>query len=121
MKQLFAYETTRRKVRRAFAALREQGIKAKENHLCCTTCATDDMSPVGRRGGVYWHGQNDDNFREDGELYIGFFTDSGKGSDVVAKKLVDALHSERLVVEWNGDTGTKVLVRSKKKEKRERY
>jgi hypothetical protein len=100
----------RAKVLLAFRSLRGKGIRAKANFMCCMGCATDAMDLSGKRGGVYWHRQAEESFKEYGSLYIGFFTENGKGSLEIGKDLNAALKARGLDVEWDGTSDTKVAV-----------
>ena len=110
-----AIEDTRKKVLSAFRKIRRRGVRARANFLCCTNCATSGLNVKGKRGGVYWHAQNEESFRRDGELVIGFFTETGKGSVDVARDLVKLLKAEGLEVEWNGTGDQKITVKTPRK------
>lgn len=104
---------TRAKLRIAFKSMRRQGYAARANFMCCMGCATSALDIKGKKGGVYWHRQSDDHFKEDGELYIGFFVENDTDdSKKVAEALVATLKAEGLWVEWNGSGDTKVMVKA---------
>ena len=103
---------TRTKIQKAFRLLRSQGFAARGNYMCCGGCARAALDLEGKKGGVFWHKQDDEGFRKDGELYIGFFTQDGNGSDKVAEAVIAALKAENVWVEWKGDTGTRILVKA---------
>lgn len=100
----------RGKLTRAFRELRKKNIRARANFMCCGGCASSAIDIKGKRGGVWWHQQDDSGFREDGQLYIGFSTKDGKGSLAIGKDLAQSLKDQGLDVEWDGDSGTRVLV-----------
>lgn len=103
---------TRTKLQKAFRLLRSQGFEARGNFMCCGNCATSALKLDGKKGGVYWHQQDDEGFKKDGHLYIGFCTPDGKGSDKVAEATVAALTASGVWAEWDGDTGTRILVKA---------
>lgn len=103
---------TRAKLRKAFVALRRQGYVARMNYLCCQGCGSAAMDLKDKKGGVFWHHQDDDGFKEDGELYIAFLTENGDGSVKVGEALVAALKAENVWVEWDGSSDTRVLVKA---------
>lgn len=103
----------RKKIGLAFKTLRKLNIRAKANFMCCTGCATAAMSLKGYAGGVYWHHQAEQGFKESGQLYIGFFTDKGDGSVVIGAALAAALKEQGLDVEWDGTGETKVAIYAK--------
>lgn len=104
-------KTIRAKLKLAFAALREQGYAAKENFLCCQSCGGAAIDLKGKKGGVFWHGQDDEGLKEHGSLYISFLTKEGGGSEKVGAALAVALRSEGLQVEWNGTAAERVKVK----------
>lgn len=104
---------TRKKVLSAFKSLRKYKIRARSNFLCCGPCASYGIDLTDKIGGVWWHGQDEDCFRETGCLYIGFTTENGEGADKIAERLVSELKARNLWVEWDGSGGTRVLVKVK--------
>ena len=105
-------KATRAKLRKAFVALRRQGYVARMNFWCCQGCGSSAMELKGKKGGVFWHHQDDDGFKEDGELYIAFLTENGDGAVKVGEALVAALKAENIWVEWDGSSDTRVLVKA---------
>jgi hypothetical protein len=100
----------REKVLRAFKSLRKENIRARANFWCCMGCATAALDIKGKKGGVYWHNQDEERFREDGYLHIGFCTEDGKTCQALGQSLVDALKAQGADVEWDGTSDTRVCV-----------
>jgi len=119
---------------RAFKKLRSQNIRTRANFWCCGSCACaaitnldEERKKKGQKpydGAVYWHRQSNEDLVKSGNLYIYFCVEAkldGKGSDTdpddterraksIGDKLVAALRAEDLDVEWDGSTGTAILV-----------
>lgn len=78
----------RQLVVRAFRKLQKQGILARANYLCCTSCASASLAKeakqTGAKGGVYWHAQDEEALRQESELHLGFV-----GADFDVEKTVD--------------------------------
>lgn len=100
----------RQKLLLAFSKLRKNGYEAQDNFMCCQSCGAAAMNLKGKKGGVFWHAQDDDALRENGYVYIAFLTKNGKRAEAVGKALVDALRAEGLSVEWNGTEWERVKV-----------
>jgi len=70
------YGIVRAGVINAFRFLRNRGIVARTNYMCCTTCASFGLAQIalekGKKGFAYYHGQDIEGFKEDGCVYIGF-------------------------------------------------
>jgi len=111
---------------RAFKKLRSQNIRTRANFWCCGSCACsaitvldEERKKKGQKpydGAVYWHRQAEEGLQEAGSIYIYFCVyvegdgDPEPKSLPLAQKLVAALRAEDLDVEWDGSTGTAVLV-----------
>lgn len=100
----------RKKLRLAFAALQRNGYEARDNFMCCQSCGGAAINLKGKKGGVFWHAQDEDDLRENAHVCIAFLTENGKGTKAVGKALADALRAEGLMVEWNGTAAQRVKV-----------
>jgi hypothetical protein len=110
----------------AFADLRKQGIYAKQNYQCCMGCATSQLgedikaanekTPGKYMGGAYYHSQDAEDLREHGYVYIGFggAPDNKLDEELVGLTVGQAVNLTMrrygLDVEWDGTTGTRILV-----------
>lgn len=113
----------RAQVRGVFQELRQLGFIARMNFLCCSSCASYelgtrwDKQPT-KKGVVYFHRQNDENYRETGCLCIHYFGgqtgDSGEEASRKTKEVGDiitGLLSKRGVVyRWDGRPGRTIEV-----------
>jgi hypothetical protein len=108
-------ETDPERLARAFAALEQAGIVAREDFACCHSCGQAEIGAEafdGARGFVYFHGQCTD-FAAAGEgltLYYGGFDGSEQTTVSVGQQVVTALEQAGLRVEWSGDPGRAIEV-----------
>lgn len=105
------------RLERAFAALEEGGIIAREDFTCCRGCGmteigaeVDDGSTV--RGFVFFHHQGTRAAAEGHglSLYYGGFDGSEQTTTAVGHEVVAALTSAGLSTEWDGDPGKAIDV-----------
>jgi len=108
------------RVKKAFAALRKQGIYTRQNFWCCQTCAGAALgqyfgTPKGLkwRGYAYWHQQDNVHARTGEAFYLAFGTtkdgDEEAGSKVGAD-VVAALRAEGVSVSWDGSKHTRICI-----------
>ncbi|MBW0116890.1 DUF6891 domain-containing protein [Pseudonocardia abyssalis] len=101
----------------AFAALEASGIVARMNFTCCLTCGRDeirDEAPPGPRsdGFVFFHEQDAERLSDpDADLYLAFGAWSGSADAEVGERVRAELVGQRLVAEWDGDAGARLVVR----------
>lgn len=104
---------TRKKLRRSFEELRKDGILAEEAFSCCTTCATSEIAQMINEkkalGGVYWNCQDEESFRQSGEVMIGFVDGSASAIEV-AKRAVMEFERQGLNVRWDGSAKRKIEI-----------
>lgn len=105
---------------RAFAALDESGIVARENFTCCQQCAgeeiPDEVTPgVVPDGYVFFHSQDTENAVAGGDLLLGYGTftyhPSTESMVAVGERVVAALRGEGLNIVWDGSPDTRIAVR----------
>lgn len=106
------------RLERAFAALEDAGIVARENFTCCRGCGmteigaeVDDTSAV--RGFVFFHQQGTRAAAQGHglSLYYGGFDGSEQTTTAVGHEVVAALTSAGLSTQWDGDPGKAVDVK----------
>ncbi|MFE5732785.1 DUF6891 domain-containing protein [Streptomyces sp. NPDC056528] len=108
-------ETDPERLTRAFAALEESGITARENFTCCRTCGQSEIGGEGgpdARGFVYFHTQCTDSAAAGQGLMLlyGGFDGSSETTAAVGREVVAALAAAGLPTEWDGDPGRAVTV-----------
>lgn len=114
----YKHDKVRPAVNRAFRELRKQGLVCRMAFSCCGGCASSELYPVVKkrkaRGAVYFHRQSDASFRKGKDLYIAYGSLKGvdKATKAIGDQLVLALRDEGLVVEWDGDPGQCVVVKT---------
>ncbi|MFE3460457.1 DUF6891 domain-containing protein [Nocardiopsis aegyptia] len=113
--------TDSERLTRAFRALDESGIIAREDHTCCDTCAADSLrqealvhqeAPGGPsiRGYAFYHEQDTRSAVRDGTLMVGFGATHEIRRAAVGEEIAETLRAHGLTVTWNGDPGTKLGV-----------
>lgn len=111
------YREVKDKLTVAFRALRKEGMIARQNYLCCGTCASAGCYQEARKrdeagkvvtGAVYYHRQNNESLENSRDLYIAYDEYEPTGGPAhlttaeVGRKLAAALKDAGLTVEWDG-------------------
>jgi hypothetical protein len=104
----------------AFAELESNGILARQDYLCCGTCAHAGLyaemqqappdSSV--RGYVFYHGQDTEGAIY-GSIYLGYGSMECTEETMVgvANTVVETLRDHGITCEWNGQTNARILVK----------
>ncbi|MHC5906373.1 DUF6891 domain-containing protein [Streptomyces sp. S6] len=108
-------ETDPERLTRAFAALREAGITARENFACCRNCGQSEIGAEGEpdaRGYVYFHTQCTDSAAAGHGLMLlyGGFDNSSETTSAIGHEVVAALEAAGLPTEWDRDPGRAITV-----------
>ncbi|MEU6245657.1 hypothetical protein [Streptomyces sp. NPDC047024] len=108
-------ETDPERLTRAFAALQEAGITARENFTCCRSCGEAEIGGEGgpdARGFVYFHDQCTDSAAAGQGLTLlyGGFDGSSETTAAIGDEVVAALESAGLSTEWDHDPGRAITV-----------
>lgn len=95
------------RLERAFAALDERGITAREHFSCCRSCGLADIHADGRedaRGFVFFHSQCTERAAAGHglSLYYGGFDESEETTAAVGREVAAVLGEAGLTVKWNG-------------------
>ncbi|AWL35656.1 DUF6891 domain-containing protein [Streptomyces albidoflavus] len=108
-------ETDPERLTRAFTALQEAGVTARENFTCCRNCGRSEIGGEGgpdARGFVYFHTQCTE-FAAAGHglmLLYGSFDDSSEPPAVIGHEVMAALEAVGLAADWDGDPGRAITV-----------
>lgn len=86
----------------AFRELRKLGYFARQNFLCCQTCAWADVPDDKANKAVFYHRQDADDLEKRGRCYLAW---SGDGNEIVS-----VLQKHGLKTEWDGKETTRILV-----------
>ncbi|MFI6156563.1 DUF6891 domain-containing protein [Kitasatospora sp. NPDC051170] len=110
-------ETDPERLTRAFDALQEAGITARENFTCCRSCGQAEIGAEaedegGTRGFVYFHSQCTDSAAAGHGLMLlyGGFDGSSETTASVGREVVAAIEAVGLRTDWDGDPGKAVTV-----------
>jgi hypothetical protein len=100
---------------RAFTALEEAGITARENFTCCRSCGQSEIGAEGEpdaRGFVYFHTQCTDSAAAGHGLTLlyGGFDGSSETTSAIGKEVVAALEAVGLPTDWDRDPSRAITV-----------
>jgi hypothetical protein len=112
------------RLNRAFAAMRRQGLIARQNFSCCGGCAgyeiTEDAVKLvkkGRKvnGSVFYHRQDTERFMDGETLFLAYgplesteLGTIGLSTEAVGTLVMAALEAEGLHPSWNGDPDARI-------------
>lgn len=101
-------ETDPERLTRAFNALREAGITARENFACCRNCGHSEIGGEGvsgARGFVYFHSQCTDSAAAGRGLMLlyGGFDGQSETTTAIGDEIVAALEAAGLHARWDRD------------------
>ncbi|MFB7290251.1 DUF6891 domain-containing protein [Actinacidiphila glaucinigra] len=108
-------ETDPERLSRAFTALQETGITAREHFSCCRNCGQSEIGGEGKpdaRGFVYFHTQCTDSAAAGHGLMLlyGGFDGSTGTTAAIGHEVVAALEAVGLHAEWDRDPGRAITV-----------
>ncbi|GGV44545.1 hypothetical protein GCM10010495_72540 [Kitasatospora herbaricolor] len=108
-------ETDPERLTRAFTALREAGITAREHFTCCHGCGQAEIGGEGgpdARGFVYFHTQSTDSAAAGHglTLHYGGFDGSPATTVAVGHEVVAALTAAGLRTDWDHDPGQAITI-----------
>lgn len=108
-------ETDPERLTRAFTALQDAGITARENFTCCRSCGRSEIGGEGApdaRGFVYFHTQCTDSAAAGHgvTLFYGGFDGSSETTAATGHEIVAALAAVGLRAEWDGDPDRAITV-----------
>lgn len=108
-------ETDPERLTRAFTALQDAGITARENFTCCRSCGQSEIGGEGgsgARGFVYFHTQCTDSAAAGHGLMLlyGGFDDSDETTAAIGHEVVAALEVAGLHAEWDHDPARAITI-----------
>ncbi|MCR3752048.1 DUF6891 domain-containing protein [Lentzea californiensis] len=108
-------ETDPERLTRAFAALEQAGITARENFTCCRNCGQDEIggeSAPDARGFVYFHSQCTDSAAAGHGLTLlyGGFDGTAETTTAIGDEVVAALEAAGLQTTWDRDPGRSIKI-----------
>lgn len=103
-----------------FAELNARGIFARENYLCCSSCACAAIPEDAAKelpnahGYCFYHLQDDDNRRDGESFYLGFGTidpnEPNSAAVAVGYEIISVLNKHGVQTEWLGDADIRIHV-----------
>lgn len=88
------------KLTNAFRALRKLGYFARQNFLCCQSCAWAAVPEDKAERAVFYHSQDNSNLQKYGETYLAW---AGDGNEIVR-----ILNENGVQTEWDGSTNQRI-------------
>ena len=85
----------------AFKDLRKAGYFARQNFLCCQSCAWAEIPEEKSDKVVFYHRQ-DAAGKDDNEMYLGWSGDGNEICNIFSKHRIDT--------EWDGDSSNRILI-----------
>lgn len=105
----------------AFADLNDEGVLARQNFSCCTTCGVDEIDRELRfkkhvsKSGYVFFTRDDVRHAVHGLLFLAFGSRDATPASMrrIAKAALDHLRRHKLKARWSGHTDEKILIRVK--------
>lgn len=88
---------------KAFRALRKEGYTAKQNFMCCQSCAWAELSEKEAEKAVFYHNQDYRDLKHHQDLYLAW---AGDGNHIA-----NTLRNFGMEVDWDGTPNTRIAVR----------
>jgi hypothetical protein len=98
---------------KAFAEMRRQGIRAKQDFTCCQTCGNYEIEEFIRKqdhGYAFYHAQDTDSMSR-GFVYLCYGgAHDNDNPEAVGRQICDILRSFGFRVIWDGSIKTRIRV-----------
>ena len=88
----------------AFAELRKNGYFAKQNFMCCQSCAWAELSEKEAEKVVFYHNQDYRDLKGGDDLYLAW---AGNGNYIAETLIKFGMH-----IDWDGTPNTRIVVRN---------
>lgn len=103
------------KLTEAFSELSKNGIVAKENFTCCSSCGSYEIGNhalQGDYGYVFYHQQDTEKALEGYGIYLGYGTVglAKKSLEEITEQIVQTIQRHGLKVDWNGSFDRKMFI-----------
>jgi len=92
----------KRKINKAFVALRKKGYFARQNFLCCNSCGWHAIPDDQAKKAVFYHAQSADDLKKEGKCWLSW---SGNGVEIVK-----VFQNAGVTANWNGDSDQKIQI-----------
>jgi hypothetical protein len=103
---------TREQIRKAFELLRKEGVIARMNFMCCSSCALAELASLGKPV-VFFNKQDNEDLKILEEVNIRYWhpDESEKSAKRLGEMVTSILTSCHINVEWDGDPSKTLYVR----------
>jgi hypothetical protein len=89
---------------KAFRTLRKEGYVAKQNFMCCQSCAWAELSEKEAEKVVFYHNQDYRDLKRGDDLYLAW---AGNGNYIAETLIKFGMH-----IDWDGTPNTRIVVRN---------
>ena len=90
------------RITKAFSELRKLGYFARQNFLCCQSCAWYEVPKDKSEKVVFYHNQDNDNLKSEGKCHLAW---AGDGNEIVS-----VLNKHGVKTEWDGSSNTRIKI-----------
>jgi len=90
------------RITEAFRELRKLGYFARQNFLCCQSCAWYEVPKEKAEKVVFYHNQDNDRLKSEGKCHLAW---AGDGNEIVS-----VLNKHGVKTEWDGSSNTRIVI-----------
>ena len=87
---------------KAFVEFRRNGYFAKQNFMCCQSCAWSELTAEQGKKAVFYHNQDYQDLKNGDDLYLAW---AGDGEFIC-----ETLERFGMVVKWDGNSSDRIMV-----------
>jgi hypothetical protein len=102
MRRPFAPNVDKGKITNAFKELRKLGYFARQNFLCCQTCAWYAVPDEKAEKAVFYHNQDNSRLINEGSCNLAW---AGDGNEIVS-----VLNKHGIKTEWDGSDSKRIVI-----------
>jgi len=101
-------------MRTVFKKLRKKECLCRMAYGCCMNCACAELEQMRNKrklkGVVYWHRQDEGNYKKTGILEVRYFTASGEESKALGDYIATLLNNLNAIWNWDDDPAHTITV-----------
>lgn len=95
----------------AFRQLRKEGMFAKMNFMCCSSCASAAI-PEDKEQYCFFHMQDNESRKKGKPFYLSYGASDWDKAAEVGKRVCEVLAEHNVTTEWEGTSDKRVLVKN---------